>query len=56
MRKMLTNGVLYLTPFTLLYLSASVHSGFNPELWSMPLRLLVAVGGFLLGAIITKAK
>lgn len=56
MRKTLTNAILYLTPFTLLYLSASVHSGFDPSLWSMPLRLLVAVGGFLLGALITKAR
>lgn len=51
--KPLTQAVLFLIPFTVLYTAAAVRHGIHPDTWSMGLRVIVAGGGFILGAIIT---
>lgn len=54
--KPLTQSVLFLIPFTVLYTAAAIRHGIHPDTWSMGLRYIVAGGGFVLGAVITKAK
>ncbi len=51
--KPLTQSVLFLIPFTLLYTAAAVRHGGHVDTWSMGLRVIVAGGGFGIGAIIT---
>jgi hypothetical protein len=51
--KPLTQSVLFLIPFTVLYTAAAIRYGIHPDTWSMGLRVIVAGGGFGIGAIIT---
>lgn len=52
--KPLTQSALFLLPFTVLYTAAAIRHGVDPIVWSMGLRVIVAGGGFGLGAVITK--
>jgi hypothetical protein len=51
--KPLTQSVLFLIPFTVLYTAAAVRHGIHPDTWSMGLRVIVGGGGFIIGAIMT---
>lgn len=54
--KPLTQSVLFLIPFTVLYTAAAIRHGVDPVQWSMGLRVIVAGGGFVMGAILLITK
>jgi hypothetical protein len=52
--KPLTQSVLFLIPFTVLYTAAAVRHGTDPDMWTQGVKYIVAGGGFGIGAVITK--